>query len=395
MKADIIYRGRVRTEQFPMNSYQLADLSDQMRCEFPINVRINSMFGWEKISNEFCIYSPEDMLRFNLFAQRFEQLSECDEAKMYALMKKYPKADAAELLDMTYGLNSVDAYVCCNDDDFAELAFNNNWLPVFEDCPYDILDYLDSEKVAEEVADRREGYMYNGYYIEIEDYKRPQTAIELPKPETGFFRLLLASDRENKVPDREKAEWLTLPCSKTDLENLERRFGCRMNKMICIKAQSALPMLAPITIQRSDISELNDLANKMSGLSHFEFIKLKAVMELGEISSVYKTSRLIDCLHEFGFDPLSMDASVYGKVYLFNNLPVGFDTEVFADVDMEEFGRSILCAKRGGMTLYGAVTGRGQSLFTPIAKAFDEEETEDIEDDESENESEELGECLT
>jgi hypothetical protein len=118
-------------------------------------------------------------------------------------------------------------------------------------------------------------------------------------------------------------------------------------------------------------------------------------MEFSGVSSVYKTSRLIDCLSEYEFDPLSVDASVFGKVYLFNNLPVGFDTEVFAEADMEEFGRSILSAKGGGMSSYGAVSGRGQSLFTSIAKEFDEEETEEIEDDESENESEELGACLT
>ena len=92
---------------------------------------------------------------------------------------------------------------------------------------------------------------------------------------------------------------------------------------------------------------------------------------------------------------MSMDASVFGKAYLFNNLPIGFDTEIFSTADMEDFGRSILSAKGGGMTSYGAVSGRGQSLFTPVAKQPNEEETEDIEDDESEDEAEGLEAVLT
>ena len=62
---------------------------------------------------------------------------------------------------------------------------------------------------------------------------------------------------------------------------------------------------------------------------------------------------------------------------------------------LEEFGRSILSAKGGEMTSYGAVSGRSQSLFTPISKGHDEDETEEIDDDESEDEEEGLEACLT
>ena len=118
-------------------------------------------------------------------------------------------------------------------------------------------------------------------------------------------------------------------------------------------------------------------------------------MELEDVKSIGQTTQLIPRLSEYEFDPLSMDASIYGKAYLFNNLPIGFNTEIFASVDMEEFGRSILSAKGGEMTSYGAVSGRSQSLFTPISKGHDEDETEEIDDDESEDEEEGLEACLT
>lgn len=375
MTATIIYRGMVRSEDFPKNSYQLRDLADQMRGELPFTVRIDRIFDWDSVSNEFRIDSYDDMERLNLLVQRIDEMCEEDEAKMFALMTKCPKADVSELLDMTCGLSSVRAYPCCDDDELAELAFDNEWLPVFEECPYEILDYLDRDKVAAEVRCQHEGYLYGGYYVEPEDYRRPEAKIELPEPEKGFFRLQLASDS-----DRARSEWLTLPCGKTNLENLERQLGCPLNKMICTTVHTALPNLHPYTIQRSEISEANELAVKLSELSHNDFVKLKAVMELGDINSVYKTSRLIDHLPEFDFDPNPNDASVYGKIFLYNTLPPGFNTEIFAEADMEDFGRSILSSKGGMMTSYGAVSGRGQELYAPVYK--EQEQTEDKELDE-------------
>ena len=395
MTVNIRHRGRRWSEDFPKNSYELLDLADKLRNDYPFSVKIENMFELDYVYNEFQISSLDDLVRLNLFAERFSEMYEEDEAIMFALMTQNPNAGISELLEMTYGLSSVTAYPCCNDEELTELAFNNEWLTEFDDCPYEVLEYLDTDKVAAEVHRQREGYMYGSFYVEPDGYISPEKEIELPKPETGFFRLLLAADRENRVPDRASSEWLTLPCSKADLEVFEKRLGCPMNKMICITARSALPKLHPVTIQRSEIPVLNELALKLSELSRDEVVKLKAVMELEDVKSIEQTAQLIPHLTEYEFDPLSMDASIYGKAYLFNNLPIGFNTEIFASVDMEEFGRSILGAKGGGMTSYGAVSGRSQSLFTPISKGSDEDETEEFEDDESEDEEEGLEACLT
>lgn len=391
MTVNIRHRGRRWSEDFPKNSYELLDLADKLRNDYPFSVKIENMFELDYVYNEFQISSLDDLVRLNLFAERFSEMYDEDEAIMFALMTKYPKAEISELLEMTYGLSSVTAYPCCNDEELTELAFNNEWLPEFEDAHYGMLEYLDTDKVAAEVCKRREGYMYGGFYVEPDGYNAPEETIELPKPETGFFRLLLAADRVNRVPDSASSEWLTLPCSKADLEVFEKRLSCPINKMICITARSALPKLHPVTIQRSEIPVLNELALKLSELSRDEVVKLKAVMEHCDVKSIEQTAQLIPRLSEYEFDPLSTDASIYGKVYLFNNLPTGFNTETFASADMEEFGRSILSAKGGGMTSYGAVSGRGQSLFTPIAKELAEDETEDIEEGEEEN----MEVCLT
>lgn len=380
MNVNISYRSINLYEKFPMNGYQLRDLSDKLRNGYLFTVKINELDkGY--VGNEFEIECSDDLKKLNLFAQRIEELNEQDEAKMVALMTEYPRADISELLDMTYGLESVESYSCCDNDELGELAFENEWLPVFYDCQYDIIDFLDKEKVAEEVLKERGGYMTGDYYIETSGYIRPEIEPELPEEASGFFRLQLAADNSNRVPDRRKTEWLTFPFSQSELDELEARMGCKVNDMICISTESALPMIHRLTVRQTDISVLNALAKKLAALDPEEVVKLKAVMELEGTISVAGTDSLIGCLDEYSFDPLSLDASIFGKAYLFNNLPVGFNTDVFADVDMEGFGSSILSAKGGTMTSYGAVSGRGQCLFTPIAKELYEEETEDFEEE--------------
>lgn len=395
MKADIIYRGRVRTEQFPMNSYQLADLCDQMRCEFPFNVRIERIFDWSIPNNSFTINSMEDMQKLNLLIQQLEHIDSVDEAKMFALINKFPESDIDDLLYMTYGLDSVEIYPCSDADDLTELALNNDWLPEFKGCPFEVYKYLDNERVANRVIELRSGCIFDGYYIEPDSYVRPDIEIEMPEPEKGFFRLMLMRTDSDGRPDHNRARWMTLPCSSERIGEIEKWLGCNIENAFCYDKQSALPKLSRYQIGVEKIYELNDLAHKLSELSHFEFIKLKAVMEHYDIKIISDTNRAVEHLLEFSFDPMSMDASVFGKAYLFNNLPIGFDTEIFSTADMEDFGRSILSAKGGGMTSYGAVSGRGQSLFAPVAKQPDEEETEDIEDDESEDEAEGLEAVLT
>ena len=93
MIADIIYRGKVISEKFPKNDYQLSDLTDRMRSELPFNVRIDKLFGWDNVNNELRIDFFDDLVRLNLLAQRIEEMDEIEEAKMFALMTKYPEAE--------------------------------------------------------------------------------------------------------------------------------------------------------------------------------------------------------------------------------------------------------------------------------------------------------------
>lgn len=52
--------------------------------------------------------------------------------------------------------------------------------------------------------------------------------------------------------------------------------------------------------------------------------------------------------------------------YLIRNLPADFDLAILENTDLCDFGQVILERKYGEITSYGAVSGRGQELYSAL-----------------------------
>lgn len=104
---------------------------------------------------------------------------------------------------------------------------------------------------------------------------------------------------------------------------------------ICLDFQSVLPNLK--FDDTSKIDKLKELAEQISELSHNDFVKLKAVMEAENIHDIAETIDCIDRLSEY-----QLDRNISGS---------------------SDFGQVIPERKQGGITSYGAISGRGQELF--------------------------------
>ena len=94
----------------------------------------------------------------------------------------------------------------------------------------------------------------------------------------------------------------------------------------------------------------------------------------------------IDSLREYDFDPMVQDESQFGKAYACRVFPTNFDWKVIEDCDIHDFGQAELRRKQGMITEYGALSGRGQKLYTTLTpgqeQSEDESEDEDISEDE-------------
>lgn len=114
-------------------------------------------------------------------------------------------------------------------------------------------------------------------------------------------------------------------------------------------------------------------------------------MKNEKIDSISETKSCIERLSEYEFDELVHDENDFGRKYTAQNLPENFNLKWFENTDMYEFGRQILNEKNGSVTSYGAVSGRGQSLYSVMD--IQPEQTNSEEPDE--DESEEMEVCLS
>jgi len=198
-------------------------------------------------------------------------------------------------------------------------------------------------------------------------YESPDINIKIGRPENCFFRLLIVPENE-KI---EQAQWVSLPC--------EAEITCNFYNGICLDFQSALPNLKFVDAHK--ISTLNELAEQISQLSHDDFVKLKAVMELENICEISDTIDCIEHLSEYEFDRLVFNDNEFGRNYLARNMPKNFDISVLENADLHDFGSEILNQKQGEITSYGAISGRGQELYSPLTIQAEQQLDEEFEED--------------
>lgn len=337
-----------------------------------------------------------DIFKLNLFAERYENLEYPEAAAFKSLLTAYPDSSFDDMLLMTYGLDSVPVFPCENYHELGEMAIENDMLCELEDCSDEILELLDHEHIGQIMCERDGGMFVDGYYCVPSSYERPDMNIEIGKPDKCFFRLLIAPAPANDESTEQFAQWLSLPCDKENLNDIAKDLGVDgIKNMVYYDFQSAIPTIMEESFgDMRRIDELNAFAQRLSQLSHYDFVKLKAVMENEKICDISDTMDCIDRLNEYEFDESVQDENEFGRTYLLNNFPAYFDNSVLDGMDLYDFSEKILERTGGKITSYGAVSGRDQELYSAITVQT-EENTEDFiedffEDEYDKDESEDL-----
>lgn len=367
--------GYAVSEKFPMTVFEMEDILDKLKqtesvVRFEISEYDNMELPYTLRRKEF----SADIYKLNLFAERYEQLEEYQKAAFKSVLMKHPDSSIDDMLLMTYGIEGVPVYPVNDYAELGEIAVDNEMLPELNDCSNEIIELLDLEKVGKLLAEREEGVILDGYYCVPSSYEKPDMNIEIGRPESCFFRLLIAPIKANGVPDYASAQWLTLPF---DEENQKVDF----EKMTCVKRESSLPNISQNQLTIENIYMLNDLAKSLSELSHNDFIKLKAVMEAENICEISDTPDCISRLDEYEFDINISDQSEFGRTYLARNLPVNFNISMLENMDLFDFGQGILSHNHGEITSYGAISGRGQELYSALTIEPEQQLEEKLEED--------------
>ena len=366
------------TKEFPMNIFEIRDTLDRLKIpddkpivDFEISEYDNMEFPFALCRRNF----SSDIYRLNLFAERMENFDLSEMTAFRSLLIANPESSFEDILKMTYGLDSVMIYPCSDCRELGETVIENELMPELESCSDDILELLDCEKVGKLMQEREGGVFINEHYCVTSGYEPPDIHIEIGRPENCFFRLLVVPVEE-KI---EQARWISLPC--------EGEIPSEIYNGICLDFQSTMPNLKFDDAHKIDT--LNELAERISQFSHDNFVKLKAVIELENIHEIPNALDCIGRLDEYQFDRNILDQSDFGREYLLKNIHKNFDFSAVEDMNLCDFGRVILERKHGEITSYGAISGRGQELYSAITVQSEQQLTEDISEEISEEEPEE------
>ena len=352
-KYDDKYSVTVQLPKTPLELYDMLDRigSDNKYCNVYMNIDDNRIPEEMRVGGFY-----DDIFKLNLLAQRLEEMSPAYTAGFKAVLMAHEDYNLDDLILVTYGLEAYPIYPCRDYTELGEVVIDNDMIPEVENCPDELVEYLDKESIGRLAAEQFRGTFVGGYYCELADYEPPDMKITIDKPLRNEFQILIGETEKT-------AQWYTLPYNGdyTEEEVYELR--------------APLPYIDHV----ENISKLNELAEKVAALDNADLVKLKAVMELGEIENEEGAFEIIEGLSEFEFDPLPRDENSYGKKYLQELLPQNFNTGVLEAANLMDFGSRILNAKGGMVTSYGIISGQGQELYAPLFREQEQTEDEEME----------------
>lgn len=372
MRVHLINNGYALSTEFPMTAFEMQDALDRLKYPAGNSEVTFRIYEFKNMNMPSELYEKEfsaDIYRLNLFAERLENLEFMKMTAFKSLLFENPESSFEDMLLMTYGLDSVMVYPCGNCYELGETVIENEMIPELESCSDEILELLDREKVGKLMCEREGGQFIDGCYCLISEYEKPDINIEIGRPNSCFFRLLIVPEEEKT----EQAGWISVPC--------EMEINSDFYNGICLDFQSALPSLKFDDTHK--ISTLSELAESLSQLSHNDFVKLKAVMEAENIHDIAETLDCIDRLSEYQFDRNISDSSEFGRAYLLKNIHKNFDFSAVEDMNLCDFGRVILERKQGEITSYGAISGRDQELYSVMTVQPEQELSGDLDEDEN------------
>lgn len=396
--------GYALSAKFPMTVFEMQDALDKLK--YPtgnrnVTFRIYEFRNMDMPSELWKRNFSADIYKLNLFAERIEKLNNMEMTAFKSLLTADPDSDFDDMLLMTYGLDCVPVWPCSDLAELGEAMIENDMVEELNEIPDELIDLIDREKIGRLCQDREDGIFVDGYYCVPSSYEPPDINIEIGEPERCFFRLLIAPAPINDESTEQFAQWLSLPCEKENLNNIAKDLGIgRVHDMVYYDFQSSLPTICDENFgDMHRIDELNDLAQRLSELSDYDFVKLKAVMENEKICEISDTIECIEHLSEYDFDMLITNEGKFGRTYFAKNMLTNFDNSILDTMDLYDFSEKILERTGGKITSYGAISGRGQELYSSITvqreQTQTEENTEDIcedflEEDPEEDESEDF-----
>lgn len=328
----------------------------------------------------------------NFFAKRLASLPDEELPVFYAVTEQiFNDADEnpvsiKDLINCTYGLDTVPvAHNVSNLSELGRFAFENELLSDLEDIPESAIPFLNAEQIGRVQQKNDNGVFEGRLYIPTVHYDRPEIydGVTLPDEESESsdfaIRLLVSGTPEHTIGDpEEKAMWLSLPM-ETDAFN---RYAMVFNEAdigdcVYYGFDSVIPQItSDMFDSMRDIYTLNTLAQRISGMSNYEQVKFKAVLDAENMASIQDALNAAQNLWRYEFTAEPDTADAFFKKYIFENTSTEFDSKWLENLLPRNEADKLLGRIGAAVTDYGVISARNGHLFKPVP--YDEPEAKEL-----------------
>ena len=145
------------TEDFPKNLFGLQDALDRLHQSENRSVLFSFDCYAEKNILPPALLNREfwtDIFKLNVFTERLEAMTPAEHAAYKAVLKVNAVSNFDELLQMTYNLESVPMIKASCFSELGTFAVEQEMLPEIENCPTELMKYLDAAKLGRLMAER-------------------------------------------------------------------------------------------------------------------------------------------------------------------------------------------------------------------------------------------------
>ena len=368
----------------PAHPFVIRDELDKLRAgdDTQLQIRITDCDEVQALEK---MYLTADLWKMNVFAERIEQLDLDSPSKpaiqIAALLKVKPDRSIDELIRMTYS-DSIPVYPCKNFAELGEVVIDNDMLSELEDVPEALLPMLDKEWVGRTYAEREGGIFVSGYYCEPSAYEEPDISVTIGKRDDVFSITLAPPGKDPDVYGRN----FRLPVKPDELEKFSFECGVPLDDLNYYSLNCSIP----VRYEPQSPMALNNLATWVYMLEDDEVVKLKAILQTLPSQNIQEVFDIAMNLNEYELDRSVRSYDDFGQKYLQKLLPPEFSARALDNTNLTDLGCDILYMKGGTITTYGALSGKGQQLYTPIVDEAIEESEDEVQDD-TESESEDMG----
>ena len=364
------------------HTFVIRDELDKLRADddTPLHIKITDCNEVEALKN---LELTADLWKMNVFAERIDQLDMDSPSKpdiqIAALLKVRPLRTIDELIRMTYS-DSIPVYPCRNFAELGEVIIDNDMLSELEDVPENLLPMIDKAWVGRTYAEREDGIFINGFYCEPAAYEEPDISVTVVKSDEVISITLVPPGKDPEKYGRT----FSLPTDPNELERYASECGVPLDAL----EYFSLNCSVLVSYEPLKPLELNRLAECVSMLDKDDVVKLKAVLQTLPSQNIEQVLDLTKHINEYELDRGVRSYDDFGQKYLQKLLPPEFSAKALDDTNLTDLGCNILFQKGGTITTYGALSGKGQQLYTPIVD-------EVIEETEDESEDENMGVMMT